>query len=66
MRYVSKALLVIAGVRGDGYREILGARVADCENEEFWSGMFDDTENALPFPDREISDFPCLKERGLI
>jgi len=39
---LSKALLVIAGVRKDGYREILGARIADCENEEFWSGMFDD------------------------
>lgn len=42
MRYVSKALLVIAGVREDGYREILGARIADCENAEFWSGIFDD------------------------
>mgnify|MGYP000843569212 CR=1 FL=1 len=41
-RYVSKALLVTAGVREDGYREILGATIADCENEAFWSGFFDD------------------------
>jgi len=41
-RYVSKALLVTAGVRNDGYREVLGATIADCENEAFWSGFFDD------------------------
>ena len=35
-RYVTKAVLVVAGIRDDGYREILGARVTDCENEEFW------------------------------
>jgi len=40
-RYVAKAVLVIAGVREDGYREILGARIADCENEAFWSGLFE-------------------------
>jgi len=26
----------------DGYREILGARITDCENEMFWSGLFED------------------------
>ena len=41
-RYVSKALLIIAGVRQDGYREVLGARIAACENEAFWSGLFDE------------------------
>ncbi len=41
-RYVTKAALVVAGVRDGGYREILGARVTDCENEEFWSGLFED------------------------
>jgi transposase-like protein len=41
-KYVSKALLVTAGVREDGYREILGARIAACENETFWSGLFDE------------------------
>ena len=29
-------------MRDDGYREILGARITDCENEEFWSGLFKD------------------------
>jgi transposase-like protein len=41
-RYVTKAVLVVAGVREDGYREILGARITDCENEGFWSGLFED------------------------
>ncbi|KAF5090244.1 IS256 family transposase ISKol5 [anaerobic digester metagenome] len=41
-RYVTKAVLVVAGVREDGYREILGARITDCENEAFWSGLFED------------------------
>jgi len=41
-RYVNRAFLVITGIREDGYREILGARIADCEDELFWSGLFDD------------------------
>jgi putative transposase len=41
-RYVTKAVLVVARVREDGYRKILGARITDCENEEFWSGLFED------------------------
>ena len=41
-RYVTKAVLVVAGVREDGYREILGARIMDFENEAFWSGLFED------------------------
>ena len=41
--YVSKALLVVAGVREeDGHRELLSARITDCENEAFWSSVFDD------------------------
>jgi transposase-like protein len=40
-RYVTKAVLVVAGVQEDGYREILGARVTNCENEEFRSGLFE-------------------------
>ena len=39
-RYVTKAFLVVTGIRDDGYREILGARIADCEDELFWSGLF--------------------------
>ena len=34
--------VVVAGVREDGYREILGVRITDCENEAFWSGLFED------------------------
>ncbi|KAF5052824.1 Transposase, Mutator family [anaerobic digester metagenome] len=41
-RYVSKALLVTAGVREDGYGEVLGATIGDRENEAFWSGCFAD------------------------
>jgi putative transposase len=32
-RYVNKALLTVTGIREDGYREILGAKVADSEDE---------------------------------
>jgi transposase-like protein len=41
-RYETKALFVVAGVRDDGYREILGAKLADCENESYWADIFDD------------------------
>ena len=41
-RYVTKAFLVVTGIRDDGYREILGARIADGEDELFWSGLFQD------------------------
>jgi putative transposase len=41
-KYVTKALLIITGVREDGCREILGASVADDEGEGFWSGLFDE------------------------
>jgi len=41
-RYITKAFLVVTAVRDDGYREILGARIADGEDELFWSGFFDD------------------------
>jgi transposase-like protein len=39
---VNRAFLVVTGIREDGYREILGARIADGEDEQFWSGLFDD------------------------
>jgi putative transposase len=32
----------VTGVRDDGYREILGARIADGEDASFWSGLFQD------------------------
>ena len=41
-RYVSKAILIIAGVRNDGYREILGLKVADQEDEGFWRALFEE------------------------
>ncbi len=41
-RYVTKAFLIVTGIRDDGYREILGARIADGEDEPFWSGLFAD------------------------
>ena len=40
--YVTKAALVVSGVCADGYREILGAKITDCESEAFWSGLFED------------------------
>ena len=42
VRYENKALFVVAGVREDGYREILSAKLADCEDELYWEDMFDD------------------------
>jgi len=41
-RYVNTAVMIIAGIREDGYREILGIRVADSEIEGFWLSLFDD------------------------
>jgi len=57
VKYVSKALLVVVGVRTDGYREILGARVADAEHELTWEGIFSDLkERGLTKVDLIISD----------
>lgn len=33
---------MIAGIRNDGIREILGARIADCEDELTWEDLFSD------------------------
>jgi putative transposase len=41
-RYISKALFIAIGVRQDGYREILGAKIAEVEDEAFWSDFFDE------------------------
>ncbi len=38
--YVTKAFMIVTGIRDDGYREILGARIADGEDENFWYGLF--------------------------
>ncbi|AGF97756.1 Mobile element protein [Methanosarcina mazei Tuc01] len=42
LHYENKALFVVAGVRDDGYREILGTRLADSEASMFWEDLFDD------------------------
>jgi putative transposase len=42
VQYTNKALFVVAGVRKDGYREILGARIADSEDAMFWEDLFTD------------------------
>lgn len=41
-RYVSKAVLIISGVRSDGIREILGMSVATSENEQYWRSLFEE------------------------
>jgi transposase-like protein len=57
IKYVNKALLVVAGVRTDGYRGILGARVADAEHELTWEGIFSDLKDrGLSTVDLVISD----------
>ena len=35
----------LCGVNEDGYREILGAKLADSESEEYWSAFFGDLIN---------------------
>ena len=56
-RYINKALLIIVGVRTDGHREVLAARVADAEYELTWEGMFSDLkERGLDKVDLIISD----------
>lgn len=42
LHYENKALFVVAGVRDDGYREILGVRLADSEDSLFWQDLFED------------------------
>jgi transposase-like protein len=42
VRYVTKAFLAVTVIRSDGYREILGARIADGEDKLFWSSFFDE------------------------
>jgi putative transposase len=57
MKYSNKALLVIAGVREDGIRKILSARIADCEDELTWKDLFSDLKKrGLKHVDLVISD----------
>ena len=56
-RYINRAFLVVTGINEDGYREILGARIADGEDESFWSGLFDDLKlRGLSGVDLVVSD----------
>ncbi len=42
LHYENKALFIVVGARDDGYREILGAKLADSEDSLFWEDLFDD------------------------
>jgi transposase-like protein len=42
LHYENKSLFVVAWVRGEGYREILGKRLADSEASLFGEDLFDD------------------------
>ena len=39
-QYKTRALLIIAGIREDGLREILGASIAESEDSGYWSALF--------------------------
>ena len=39
-RVVSRAALVVSGIRSDGYREILGVRIGDTESFSTWEETF--------------------------
>jgi transposase-like protein len=41
-QYVNLAVLIVAGIRDDGYRELLGVQISDSEGEGFWLSLFDD------------------------
>lgn len=57
LRYINKAVFIVAGVRSDGYREILGIKIADSEEAMFWEEMFVDLkERGLRGVELVISD----------
>jgi putative transposase len=41
-RYKSKALLIVTGIHENGYREVLGAKVEDSEDEPAWERLFEE------------------------
>ena len=41
-RYKTKALLIATGIHENGYREILGVKVADNEDEPVWENLFEE------------------------
>jgi len=42
MNYVSKALFIAVGVDEDGYRRVLGVKIASREEEGFWMDFFEE------------------------
>ena len=42
LHYENIVLFVVAGIRNDDYREILGTRLADSEDSLFWEDIFKD------------------------
>ena len=41
-QYKTRALLIVTGIKDDGYREVLGASIAESEDSGFWSALFRD------------------------
>jgi transposase-like protein len=41
-RYINKALLIVTGIHENGYREILGAKVENNEDEPVWESLFEE------------------------
>lgn len=39
-RVVSRAALIVSGIRSDGFREVLGLRIGDTESFSTWNEMF--------------------------
>ena len=44
-QYKTRALLIVTGIREDGRREILGAKIAESEDSGFWSELFRELKN---------------------
>ena len=44
-RYINKAIFVAYGINSDGFREILGMKIALSESESFWDSFFDELIN---------------------
>ena len=57
IQYSNKAVLVIARVREEGIREILGAMISDCEDELTREDLFSDLKDrGLRHIDMVVSD----------
>ncbi|MCS3924966.1 IS256 family transposase [Methanosalsum natronophilum] len=57
VRYLNKPMFIVAGVNEEGYREILGARIADSEDAMFWEDFFSDLkERGLKGVELVVSD----------